>query len=247
MGLAGVPAGRPCVRILIVEDDRQVAEWLLRVLRGAGFQPHAAHTGESARRLAASADYDLALVDLGLPDMAGVSVVERFRHDGLKLPIIVLSGRSADQAVVAALDAGADDFVGKPVTGEVLLARVRAALRRGGATRTDELRMGDLVVDRVSHAVRAGGRQLPLTPREYHLLDHMLRHHDEVVSRSELLKRVWGLEFDPGTNVLEATMSRLRAKLPAGPGQPRIRTLRNAGYMLVLTEAAEAPPRAPEE
>lgn len=227
------------MRILIVEDDAHVAEWQRRVLSEAGYQSHVAFTGDAAQRMASSGDYDPAIIDLGLPDIAGVSLVEALRRDGHALPIIILSGRGADQAIVAALDAGADDFLTKPVPQSILLARVRAALRRGGATRSDESRLGDLMIDRVRHVVRSAGRELSLTPREYSLLDYLLLHRDALVTRGELLKRVWGLEFSPGTNVLEATMSRLRAKLPVGAGQPRIRTLRNVGYMLTNTEESE--------
>lgn len=228
------------MRILIVEDDRQVADWQRRILGEAGFQTTVASTGTEGQRLATGGDYDLAIVDLGLPDISGISLVSALRSIGLTLPLIILSGRASDPDTVAGLDAGADDFIVKPASREVLIARVRAALRRGGATESTEKHIGDLCLNRVSHVVRIRERELALTPKEYDLLALLVARTDQMVPRSELLQRVWGLAFSPGTNVLEATMSRLRAKLQAHTNRPHVRTFRNVGYMLTNRSPDEA-------
>lgn len=173
------------------------------------------------------------MIDLSLPDLPGVALTQRLRREGITSPIVVFSGRTTEQTMIAALDAGADDFIAKPVSSELLLARLRAALRRGGATRLDLIQIGPLVVDRFAHTAKSGDTLLDLTRLEYYLLEYLIRHRDRVVTRVELLQHVWNTAFDPGTNVLETTISRLRAKLPHVPHHPEIRTVRNRGYQIV--------------
>lgn len=241
--------GHDTMRVLIVDDDRQISEWQRRILAEAGFQATIAYTGADAQQLALNGDYDLALIDLGLPDMPGLSLVSAMRSSGLTLPIIIVSGRSAESATIAGLDAGADDFITKPATAALLLARVRAALRRGGATLATEMRIGDLRLNRLSHLVHVRGHEIALTRKEYDLLALLAARAEQMVPRSELLKRVWGFAFSPGTNVLEATMSRLRAKISAHTAHPQIRTFRNTGYMLTngVPESEHPAGTAPSE
>jgi DNA-binding response OmpR family regulator len=220
------------MRILIVEDDLQVARWTVRMLGEAGYQIDAADNGDDGLRLGASGDYDLALIDLELPMRGGIAVVEGIRAAGRTLPLIIMTGRGQDDDVVRGLDAGADDYLVKPVANAVLRARVRAALRRGGAQRSEQLVVGALTLDRLSRRIEGNGAELDLTPREYSLLEHFMLRPDEVVTRSDLLERVWGIRFDPGSNVINATMNRLRAKLRAAIGAPDLRTVRGVGFVL---------------
>ena len=220
------------MRVLIVEDDRQISEWQRRVLSEAGYQSSWANTGTEAQRLASSSDYDLAIIDLGLPDVPGLSLITALRSAGHTLPIIILSGRGEESAAIAGLDAGADDFLVKPTSAQVLLARVRAALRRGGSKHSTEQRIGVLYIDQRSRVVHVGDRNVTLTRKEFDLLAVLAAQPEQMVPRSDLLRRVWGLDFSTGTNVLEATMSRLRAKIGAPGCIPYIRTFRNTGYML---------------
>lgn len=224
------------MRVLVVEDDPLVAGWMRRVLREDGMRADVAATGEMGRQLAATADYDLVLVDLGLPDQNGILLVRALREAGATMPILIVTGRDEDEAIVAGLDAGADDYLVKPLPGPVLRARLRAALRRGGSRRLEALSCGELSLDRLARTVRARGQPLSLRPREYAVLEQLIVHAGQVVRRTELLERVWGYEFDPGTNVLDATVSRLRRELRRAVSHPRLETVRGVGFMLTCGE-----------
>ncbi len=232
------------MRVLVIEDETAVAGWVERLLGEAGHTVEVAHTGEEGQRLALAGDYALAIVDLALPGRSGLAVIHALRREGRTIPVIVMTGRAEDEALVAALDAGADDYVVKPVPGTVLLARVRAALRRGGSGRPEELVVGTLVLDRLARRVTASGRELDLAPRELTLLEYLMLRPDEVVTRAELLERVWGTRFETGTNLVDVAVSRLRRKLASVPGSPGVRGVRGRGYRLV---AAGAPAAADDE
>jgi DNA-binding response OmpR family regulator len=221
-------------KLLVVEDDRMFAELIRRGLREEGHVVDVAGDGAQGRTLAFVHDYDGILLDFVLPDGTGLQVVRALRHDGRRTPVLMLTGNDAPEDVVRALDAGADDYLTKPCDMGVLKARVRALLRRGGGARPERLALGDLVLHEADRRAQAGGKTLALTPKEYALLHHFLAHADEVVTRTELLEKVWDLRFDPGSNVVDVRVARLRAKLRQHDAQARIATVRGAGFRLTI-------------
>lgn len=222
------------MRILIIEDSSMVADWIAMILREAGYDTTVASTVADGTRIASSLEFDLAIVDLDLPDGTGLSIVHALRAAGRRLPILIMTGREDDTAVIAGLDAGADDYLIKPVANGVLRARVRAALRRGGATQLDTVTIGALSMNRVQRVVTSGEAKLDLSPKEYALLEYFMMRPDHVVSRSDLLEQIWGMRFDPYTNVVDTTVSRLRRKLEVRTSTPMLRTVRGTGFVLSL-------------
>ena len=227
------------MRVLVIDDDAMVSHWVAKVLREADHDVDVAGTVGEGHRLAVAKAYDLAVVDLDLPDGSGLAVIHDLRRAGRTMPILVMTGRADDDGVVAGLNAGADDYLVKPVGTDVLRARVRAALRRGGAVALDELVLGDLTMDRVHHVVRASGTVLALSPKEFKLLEYFMLRPEQMVPRSDLLEQVWGMRFDTFTNVVDTTVSRLRQKLTGAAARPRLRTARGVGYVLTTADGAE--------
>ena len=219
------------MRILVIEDDRKIASFIERGLREDGYAVDVAGDGDTGLVNAQVYDYDAIVLDVMLPGRTGYEVVRALRSSGRDTPVLMLTARDAKEDVVRGLEAGADDYLTKPFSFEEFLARVRALLRRGGARRLDRLVYGDVELDRIRHEARRGGRDLELTPREFQLLEYFLLHPEIVVRRTELLEKVWDLQFDPMTNVVDVHVGHLRRKLGrAGP--PLIRTVRGVGYML---------------
>jgi DNA-binding response OmpR family regulator len=219
-------------RVLVVEDDPQVADVLRRVLTGAGqIVDHAANVADGIG-LARDREYGVIVLDMELPDGSGMEVIGAVRTAGQSTPIIVLTGLALDEHVVRALDAGADDSLVKPVANSVLLARVRAAMRRATSPLGQRLTAGDVTVDRLTRRVEAEGREIPLTPREFALLEFLMLRRGEVLSREELLAHVWKMDFDPGSNLVDVQVTRLRHKLARAPRAPRIATVRGRGFTL---------------
>jgi DNA-binding response OmpR family regulator len=223
------------MRVLVIDDEPTVARWIGRGLEEAGHAVDLARTAREGQAIACSITYDLVIVDLGLPDGSGLAVVYALRRAGRTMPIIIMTGHADEERIIAGLDAGADDFLIKPISNALLQARVRAALRRGGAIRNDEIAVGELVLNRLSRRVQAAARELELSPKEFALLEDFMLRPEVVVSRTDLLERVWGLNFETGTNVLDATISRLRHKLEAAVALPRLRTVRGVGFVLSCT------------
>jgi DNA-binding response OmpR family regulator len=221
------------MRILIVEDDRKLARLLARVLSEEGFATDGCASGADAVFRAGAAIYDLVLLDWMLPDLDGITVCRQLRQAGRDVPILMLTARGEVKERVLGLESGADDYLVKPFEVEELLARIRALLRRGGGG--GKLRVGALAIDRAGLRAAISGRKLDLTPREFALLHHLAQNPDRVVPRSELLTRVWSSTFDPGTNVVEVHVSRLRDKL--GDHAWMIETVRGKGYRLLTREA----------
>ncbi len=220
------------MRILAVEDDRKVAGFIEMGLREEGYAVDIARDGDEAIVLAHVNDYDAILLDLMLPKKNGLQVAAELRREGRTTPILMLTARDATEDVVRGLDAGADDYLAKPFKFDELLARLRALVRRGGATRLERLNAGPLELDRLKHQAFAGGTQLDLTPREFQLLEHFMMHKDDVVRRTELLEKVWDMHFDPESNVVDVHVGNLRRKLREAGFDGLINTVRGVGFRL---------------
>lgn len=215
-------------QILIAEDSPRISSFVSKGLRAAGYAPTVVTTAREAYDLAATGDFDLLVLDLGLPDGDGLSVLRRLRATGSTIAVVILTARDSVTDTVAGLEGGADDYVPKPFRFEELLARIRLRLR---GTPTDEptvLRHGDLQLDLRSRRAKIGEREVDLSAREFALTETFLRNPGQVLSREQLLSRVWGYDFDPGSNVVDVYVRYLRRKL----GDGLVTTVRGMGYRL---------------
>jgi DNA-binding response OmpR family regulator len=212
-------------RILIAEDDALIGSFIEKGLRANGFATHLATDGEEAESLGMSGEFDLLILDMGLPEREGLHVLQELRARGKRLPILVLTGRP-ERDVVTCLQAGADDYMRKPFVFEELLARVRARIRDRGTEESTILRAGDVRLDLRTRRATVKGRTVALTAREFALLETLLRHADQVLSREQLLSHVWGYFFDPTSNLVNVYVNTLRKKL----GASVIETVRGVGY-----------------
>ncbi len=221
------------MKVLVVEDDSKLARFLARMFAEEGWVADTCARGADAIRQATIGVYDLIVLDWMLPDLDGVSVCRALREQAVATPILMLTARGELGEKVMGLDAGADDYLVKPFEIEELLARIRALMRRGSGV--VKFRIGELEIDPIGRNVHLQGKLLHLTAREYALLLHLAQHRGSVVTRSDLLARVWGVAYDPGSNVVDAHMSRLRSKI--GEYAAMIETVRGVGYR--LSEASE--------
>lgn len=222
------------MKILIVEDDPQIGSLLRRILQREGYHADHCTTVEAARALARSGAYEAMLLDLSLGASNGIDLLAELQRDGLSFPVLVLTGEQSETMIARALDTGADDYMVKPARPLELAARIRALLRRRNAPSTSgALAIGTLVLDRLSRTATIGGEPLQLSPREFVLLDHLMRHATRVVTRTTLLETLWPDDFDPGSNVVDVHVARLRRKLEAGGAPVRISTVRGVGFSLV--------------
>lgn len=221
------------MRLLIIEDDRDAADYIVRAFREVGHVADHAVDGEEGLALARDGDYDVLIVDRMLPKRDGLSVIGTLREKGVQTPVLILSALGQVDDRVKGLRAGGDDYLPKPYSFSELLARVEALGRRGGG-RGDEMvyRVGDLELDRLSHRVVRGKEEIILQPREFRLLEYLMRHAGQVVTRTMLLENVWDYHFDPQTNVIDVHVSRLRAKIDKGFDRALLHTIRGAGYMI---------------
>jgi two-component system OmpR family response regulator len=222
------------MKILIVEDNERVASFLVKGLQEAGHTTDHAENGRDGMFLATSEHYDAVIMDRMLPgNIDGLKIIEVLRNTGNKVPILILSALSDVDDRIRGLKSGGDDYLVKPFAFGELLARLDALLRRSQEARAETvLSVDDLVMDLLSHKVARGGKPIALQPREFKLLEYLMRHAEQVVTRTMLLENVWDYNFDPQTNVVDVHISRLRQKIDAGTGRPLLRTIRNAGYML---------------
>ncbi|OFE15650.1 DNA-binding response regulator [Humibacillus sp. DSM 29435] len=213
--------------LLIAEDESRIASFLEKGLRAKGFTTTTVGDGEQAWQHARSGRYDLLVLDLGLPIRDGMWVLRSLRADGSALPVVILTARDTVQDTVTGLQSGADDYLRKPFAFDELLARVRLRLRSAGAApEPTVLHAGPVALDLRTRRARVAGRSVELTTREFALAEVFMRHPDQVLTREQLLSRVWGLDFDPGSNVIDVYVRYLRRKL----GDDRIETVRGAGY-----------------
>jgi DNA-binding response OmpR family regulator len=215
-------------RILIAEDEQRISSFMDKGLSAAGFTTTVVADGASAYEYARSGQFDLMILDLGLPVRDGLTVLRQLRADHVDLPVIVLTARDAIDDRVAGLEGGADDYMPKPFAFVELLARVRLRLRTPGQAEQTVLRYGDLALDLRTRYAHVNGEAVELTAREFTLAEALLRHPGQVLSREQLLGHVWGLDFDPGSNIVDVYVRYLRRKL----GAPRIETVRGMGYRL---------------
>jgi two-component system OmpR family response regulator len=234
-----VPAGQldfaydDPMKILVIEDDREAADYLQKALSEAGHTVHVAGDGDTGYTLADTGDYDVMVVDRMLPRRDGLSVIAGLRAHGNATPVLILSALGEVDDRVTGLRAGGDDYLTKPYAFTELLARIEVLCRRANFKDAETLyRVGDLELDRLSHTVRRAGREIVLQPREFKLLEYLMRHAAQVVTRTMLLENVWDYHFDPQTNVIDVHVSRLRSKIEKGFDSAILHTVRGAGYML---------------
>ncbi len=216
------------MRLLVVEDDADLNRQLVSALSDAGYAVDNARDGEEGHFLGDTEPYDAVILDLGLPVMDGVTVLEKWRRDGRTMPVLILTARDRWSDKVSGFDAGADDYVSKPFHMEEVLARVRALLRRSAGHATSELTCGTLQLDTRSARVTLDGQAVKLTSLEYRLLAYLMHHESRVVSRSELVEHLYDQDFDRDSNTIEVFVGRLRKKL----GTDYIKTIRGLGYCL---------------
>lgn len=216
-------------RILIAEDEPRISSFIRKGLRANGFTTTTVPDGPSAYDLASSGEFDLMVLDIGLPHMNGFEVLERLRGESVTMPIIVLTARDSVRDVVSGLENGADDYMAKPFRFEELLARIRVRLASTHVPEQTVLSSGDLTLDLRTRRAQVGERTVDLSAREFALAEAFLRHSGQVLSREQLLSHVWGYDFDPGSNVVDVYVRYLRGKF----GSARIETVRGMGYRLV--------------
>jgi two-component system, OmpR family, copper resistance phosphate regulon response regulator CusR len=221
-------------RVLIAEDEARIASFVAKGLRANGFAPTVVGDGRSALDYALAGDFDLLVLDIGLPELDGFTVLSTLRASGSGLPVVILTARGSVEDTVAGLEGGANDYISKPFRFEELLARIRLRLRGEQVTEVTVLRCGDLVVDLRTRRAAVGDRTVELTTREFILVETFLRNPGVVLSREQLLSHVWGYDFDPGSNIVDVYVRYLRRKV----GSARIETVRGMGYRLVDPGAA---------
>ncbi|MBI4314188.1 MAG: response regulator transcription factor [Candidatus Omnitrophica bacterium] len=226
------------MRILVVEDDSRVASFIRRGLREEHYTVDVAKDGEEALFMAGTGEYDLIVLDLLIPKRSGLEVLRVLRGDRITIPVLILTAKDEPQDKVAGLDAGADDYLTKPFPFEELLARVRALLRRRGDLVPTVLKVADLELDTLRHRATRNGQALNLTNREYALLEYLLRHPTQVVTRTMLAEHVWEHDFDPLSNVIDVHVARLRRKIDGEFKLKLLQTVRGSGYTLQPPEDA---------
>ena len=221
------------MRVLIVEDEPNLGNQLKNTLESAGYAIGLATDGEEGHYLGSSENYDAVVLDLGLPEVDGLTVLDRWRKEGKTMPVLVLTARDSWSDKVAGLDAGADDYVAKPFQTEELIARLRALIRRASGNASSELTAGEVRLDTRSGKVTKAGEAVKLTAQEYKLLSYLLHHKGKVVSRTELIEHIYDQDFDRDSNTIEVFVTRIRKKL----GQDVITTIRGLGYSLEDADA----------
>jgi DNA-binding response OmpR family regulator len=224
------------VRILVVEDEPAIADFLRRGLQAEGYSVDCALDGVEGERRALSGEVDLVILDVMLPERDGMDVLDKIRSRKPALPVIMLTARGEVEDKVSALDSGANDYVTKPFSFDELAARVRAHLRSPEQGRATELSVAGIRLDFLTRRVERSGMPITLSAREFELLAYFMRHPGQVLSKQQILSAVWGYDFDPGTNVVEVYVGYLRRKLAANGGPAPIETLRSVGYRLVDRE-----------
>jgi two-component system copper resistance phosphate regulon response regulator CusR len=220
------------MKILVIEDDKVVGQYVRRGLEEQHYQADLVDDGTEGLRLASAGRYDLIVLDLRLPGMSGLDVLRTLRDRGVTSPILVLTAQDAVDWKVQALRMGADDYVTKPFAFEELLARVEALGRRPKEIREPVLQVGDLALDTATHEARRSGKPVELTPKEYIVLEYLMRHAGRVMSRTLIAEYAWDYHFDPGTNIVDVVINRLRKKIDSGHDRKLLHTVRGVGYVV---------------
>ena len=221
------------MKVLVIEDDREASRYLEKALTEAGHSTDVAGDGETGETLAENGHYDVLIVDRMLPKKDGLTVIMALRSKGIETPVLILSALGQVDDRVTGLRAGGDDYLTKPYAFSELLARIEVLQRRKNPKEAETIyRVGDLELDRLAHTARRAGQDIILQPREFRLLEYLMRHAGQVVTRTMLLENVWDYHFDPQTNVIDVHISRLRSKIEKGFDTPLLHTVRGAGYML---------------
>jgi two-component system OmpR family response regulator len=224
------------MRILLVEDDLKIASFIVKGLRATGYAVDHATDGEEGLHLALTEPYDTAIIDIMLPKLDGLALIERMRKERVNTPVIILSAKDSIDDRVKGLQTGGDDYLTKPFAFSELLARVQALIRRaGGISEPTQLNVGELSVNLLTREVTRGGRKIELQPLEFSLLEYLMRNKGRIVSKTMIMEHVWDYNFDPQTNVVEVRISRLRDKIDRGVDKKLIHTVRGVGYVLKET------------
>jgi len=224
------------MRILLVEDDLKIASFIIKGLRATGYAVDHAADGEEGLHLALTEPYDTAIIDIMLPKLDGLALIERMRKEKVNTPVIILSARDSIDDRVKGLQTGGDDYLTKPFAFSELLARVQALIRRaGGISEPTQLNVGELSVNLLTREVTRGGKKIELQPLEFSLLEYLMRNKGRIVSKTMIMEHVWDYNFDPQTNVVEVRISRLRDKIDRGFDKKLIHTVRGVGYVLKET------------
>jgi two-component system OmpR family response regulator len=219
------------MRILVVEDDGKIASFVVNGLKQSGFAADRCADGEEAHALATSTSYDAAIVDIMLPKLDGLSLVQRLRRDNIRVPVIILSAKASVDDRIKGLQAGGDDYLTKPFAFSELLARVQALIRRStNAAEPTRLTVGDLQLDLLTREVTRAGEKIELQAREFALLEYLMRHAGRVVTKTMILEHIWDYSFDPQTNVVDVLVHRLRSKIDRG--REMLHTIRGVGYVI---------------
>lgn len=219
------------MRVLVVEDEKKTASFVKKALQAEGFAVDASHNGDEGFVLAQATPYDVIVLDIMLPGRDGLSVLRLLRERRSTVPVLLLSARGEVDERIAGLNAGADDYLPKPFALGELVARVRALMRRHSAENV-VLQLADLTVDTVKREVKRGDKPIELSAREYRLLEFLLRSQGRVCGRMQILEKVWDYDFDPGTNLVDVYVRRVRDKIDAGFSQPLVHTVRGVGYVM---------------
>ncbi len=227
------------MKALLIEDEPAVARVTQRLLEREGFSVQVAHTGRDGEQYALSQTFDIIVLDQGLPDRNGITIVEAIRKAGRATPVIILSGWSDSTSIVRALDAGADDYLRKPIPADEFGARVRALLRRGGARQSEALAAGNLTLDRHHRRLSSSGSEVPVTAKELALLEQLMLRKDQVISPADLLEAVWNRKNDADSNILNVTVTRLRKKLTLHRTAVTIESRRGFGFVLRAVATVE--------
>ncbi len=224
------------MKVLIVEDDKQLAEFVRLAMKEDGHAADVAHDGKKGQELAMVYEYDVIILDHDLPGRNGLEVLQYMRQRGRTTAVLMLTAMSDEADIIEALDSGADDYLAKPFTIGELRARVRALGRRRAGPSVSTLSLGNLNLDRLTRTVECGGQAVKLTPREFSLLELLLLNARRIVTRTDLLEKVWDLHFDPRSNVVDVHVARLRQKLGEVESGVRIETVRGSGFILSVSE-----------
>jgi len=224
------------MRILLVEDEPRIADFIARGLSENGYSVDTAHDGDEAIQWPSVAEFDVIVLDVMLPSIGGIEVCRTLRAQGIRTPILMLTARDAVEDRVQGLDSGADDYLVKPFAFAELLARVRALIRREPVLHDNTLRVGDLVMDTATRQVTRSGVDVDLTAKEFALLEYLMRHPEQVLSRTVIAEHVWNYDFDNATNVIDVHVKNIRKKIDEGFERKLIHTVRGAGYRVSARE-----------